>query len=245
MLTVAWPVLLQRFRVNPNAQEMESTYIQRNIDATRAAYGLDKLKTEQYKVTDKGEQGALAKEGDTTAQIRLLDPQVVSPTFKQLQQSKQYYTFADTLAVDKYEIDGVSQDTVIAARELALAGNDNRNWVNDHTVYTHGYGVVAAYGNKVTADGQPEFFESGIPTQGKLTESEKYEPRIYFSPNTTEYSIVGAPEGTQAWEFDYPTGSEGALTTFKATAAPRLATCSPVFSTQSASAPIRFSSPTV
>ena len=98
------------------------------------------------------------------------------------------------MAVDKYEIDGVSQDTVIAARELALAGNDNRNWVNDHTVYTHGYGVVAAYGNKVTADGQPEFFESGIPTQGKLTESEKYEPRIYFSPNTTEYSIVGAPE---------------------------------------------------
>lgn len=89
VLTVAWPVLLQRFRVNPNAQEMESTYIQRNIDATRAAYGLDKLKTEQYKVTDKGVQGALAKEGDTTAQIRLLDPQVVSPTFKQLQQSKQ------------------------------------------------------------------------------------------------------------------------------------------------------------
>ena len=125
-----------------------------------------------------------------------------------MQQSKQYYTFADTLAVDKYEIDGVSQDTVIAARELDLAGNDNRNWVNDHTVYTHGYGVVAAYGNKVTADGQPEFFESGIPTQGKLTESEKYEPRIYFSPNTTEYSIVGAPEGTQAWEFDYPTGSK-------------------------------------
>ena len=218
VLTIAWPMLLQRFRVNPNAQEMESTYIQRNIDATRAAYGLDKLKTEQYKVTDKGEQGALAKEADTTAQIRLLDPQV--PTFKQLQQSKQYYTFADTLAVDKYEIDGVSQDTVIAARELDLAGNDNRNWVNDHTVYTHGYGVVAAYGNKVTADGQPEFFESGIPTQGKLTESEKYEPRIYFSPNTTEYSIVGAPEGTQAWEFDYPTGSEGALTTFKGDGGP-------------------------
>ncbi|NMM93031.1 UPF0182 family protein [Bifidobacterium oedipodis] len=217
VLTVAWPVLLQRFRVNPNAQEMESTYIQRNIDATRAAYGLDNLKTEQYEATTKGEQGALAEEADTTAQIRLLDPQVVSPTFKQLQQSKQYYTFADTLAVDKYEVDGVSQDTVIAARELDLDGNDNRSWINDHTVYTHGYGVVAAYGNKVTADGQPMFFESGIPTQGKLTDSEHYEPRIYFSPNLNDsgdYAIVGAPEGTKGWEFDYPTGSEGALTTF-------------------------------
>ena len=223
VLTILWPMLLQRFRVNPNAQEMESTYIQRNIDATRAAYGLDKLKTEQYKATTKGEQGALAKEADTTAQIRLLDPQVVSPTFKQLQQSKQYYTFADTLAVDKYEIDGVSQDTVIAARELDLAGNDNRSWINDHTVYTHGYGVVAAYGNKVTSDGQPMFFESGIPTQGKLTESEKYEPRIYFSPNLNDsgdYAIVGAPEGTKGWEFDYPTGSEGALTTFKGDGGP-------------------------
>ncbi|NEG88720.1 UPF0182 family protein [Bifidobacterium aerophilum] len=214
VLTVAWPMLLQRFKVNPNAQEMESTYIQRNIKATQEAYGLDNVKVEQYQATTKGESGALSGEADTTAQIRLLDPQIVSPTFKQLQQSKQYYTFADTLAVDKYDIDGESQDTVIAARELDLNGLDNRNWVNDHTVYTHGYGIVAAYGNKVTADGQPKFFESGIPTQGKLTDSEKYEPRIYFSPNASEYSIVGAPEGTKSWEFDYPTGSEGATTTF-------------------------------
>ena len=214
VLTVAWPMLLQRFKVNPNAQEMESTYIQRNINATQQAYGLDKVKVEQYKATTKGKSGALSSEAESTAQIRLLDPQVVSPTFKQLQQSKQYYTFADTLAVDKYDIDGVSQDTVIAARELDLEGNDNRNWVNDHTVYTHGYGIVAAYGNKVAADGQPQFFESSIPTQGKLTESQKYEPRIYFSPNAPEYSIVGAPKGMDSWEFDYPTGSQGATNTF-------------------------------
>lgn len=222
VLTVAWPMLLQRFRVNPNAQEMESTYIQRNIDATRAAYGLSKVKTEQYKATTEGEAGALADSAESTAQIRLLDPQIVSPTFKQLQQSKQYYTFADTLSVDKYEVDGVSQDTVIAARELDLDGLDNRNWVNDHTVYTHGYGVVAAYGNKVTSDGQPKFFESGIPTQGKLTDSEQYEPRIYFSPNASEYSIVGAPDGTKSWEFDYPTGSEGATNTFKGDGGPKI-----------------------
>lgn len=222
VLTVAWPMLLQRFRVNPNAQEMESTYIQRNIDATRAAYGLNKVKTEQYKATTEGEAGALADSAESTAQIRLLDPQIVSPTFKQLQQSKQYYTFADTLSVDKYEVDGVSQDTVIAARELDLDGLDNRNWVNDHTVYTHGYGVVAAYGNKVTSDGQPKFFESGIPTQGKLTDSEQYEPRIYFSPNVSEYSIVGAPDGTKSWEFDYPTGSEGATNTFKGDGGPKI-----------------------
>lgn len=220
VLSFAWPALLQRFKVAPNAQELEATYIQRNIDATKFAYGLNNVKKESYNATSKGKSGALAKEAESTAQIRLLDPQVTSPTFRQLQQSKQYYTFADTLSVDKYDIDGVSQDTVIAARELDLAGNDNRNWVNDHTVYTHGYGVVAAYGNKVTADGQPQFMEYGIPTQGKLTKLKKYEPRIYFSPNAPKYSIVGSPKGSAPWEFDYPTGSNGALTTFKGNGGP-------------------------
>ena len=222
LLSTLWPMLLQRFRVNPNAQEMESAYIQRNIDATRAAYGLDAVKTDEYKATTKAQAGALQKDAETTAQIRLLDPQIVSPTFKQLQQMKQYYTFADTLAVDKYDIDGVNQDTVIAAREINLEGNDNRNWVNDHTVYTHGYGIVAAYGNKVTSDGQPQFFEYGIPTQGYLTDTQHYEPRIYFSPEAPEYSIVGAPQGTKSWEFDYPTGSEGATTTFNGNGGPRI-----------------------
>ena len=222
VISFAWPALVQRFKVAPNAQELEATYIQRNIDATKFAYGLNNVKKESYNATSKGKSGALSKEAESTAQIRLLDPQVTSPTFRQLQQSKQYYTFADTLSVDKYDIDGVSQDTVIAARELDLAGNDNRNWVNDHTVYTHGYGIVAAYGNKVTTDGQPQFMEYGIPAQGKLTKSQKYEPRIYFSPNAPEYSIVGSPKGTSPWEFDYPTGSQGALTTFKGNGGPSL-----------------------
>ena len=111
---------------------------------------------------------------------------------------------------------------MIAAREINLEGNDNRNWVNDHTVYTHGYGIVAAYGNKVTSDGQPQFFEYGIPTQGYLTDTQHYEPRIYFSPEAPEYSIVGAPQGTKSWEFDYPTGSEGATTTFNGNGGPRI-----------------------
>lgn len=220
LLTGVWPAVVQRFRVSPNAQEMESEYIQRNIAATTQAYGLTNLKNESYDATTEVQSGALSQDAETTAQIRLLDPQVVSPTFRQLQQSKQYYTFEDTLAVDKYEIDGVSQDTVIGARELDLEGNDNRNWVNDHTVFTHGYGIVAAYGNKVTPDGQPEFFEQDIPTKGKLTESQHYEPRIYFSPNAPEYSIVGAPEGASGWEFDYPTGSKGATNTFKGDGGP-------------------------
>jgi uncharacterized membrane protein (UPF0182 family) len=201
-----YPAVVQRFQVNPNAQELEAEYIQRNIDATLSAFDIEDVEKEQYDATTQAEEGALRDDADTAASIRLLDPQVVSPSFRQLQQNKQYYNFNDSLSVDKYEIDGKSRDTVIAVRELNLdgLGQDQRNWVNDHTVYTHGYGVVAAYGNQPGPDGRPAFFEGGIPSQGAITDLEgEYEPRIYFSPSTQTYSIVGAPEGTKAWELDY------------------------------------------
>ncbi len=134
--------------------------------------------------------GQLRGDAATVPGIRLIDPNVVSPTFKQLEASKGYYQFADVLDVDRYQIDGKSQDTVIAARELDLNGvpDGQRNWLNDHTVYTHGYGVVAAKGNTREADGRPTFFESQIGTEGALG---KYEPRIYFGEQSPEYSIVG------------------------------------------------------
>ena len=201
-----YPAVVQRFQVNPNAQELESEFIQRNIDATLSAFGIEDVEKEQYDATTEAEEGALREDAETAASIRLLDPQIVSPSFRQLQQNKQYYNFDDSLSVDRYEIDGESRDTVIAVRELNLdgLGQDQRNWVNDHTVYTHGYGVVAAFGEQTGPDGRPAFFEGGIPSEGAISELEDgYEPRIYFSPSTQTYSIVGAPEGTEAWELDY------------------------------------------
>ncbi|HLR95376.1 MAG TPA: UPF0182 family protein, partial [Jiangellaceae bacterium] len=98
---------------------------------------------------------------------------------------------------------GEKRDTVIAVRELNQdgLGADQRTWINDHTVYTHGFGVVAAYGNTVSSDGRPAFYEGGIPSAGELGD---YEPRVYFGQETPSYSIVGAPEGTEPWELDYP-----------------------------------------
>lgn len=198
-----YPSIVQRFQVTPNAQQAEEPYIQRNIDATLFAYGLDEVETTPYRATTEADAEALREDAETTAQIRLLDPSIVSPAFQQLQQNKQYYNFNSVLAVDRYEIDGQLQDTVIAVRELNLDGlsEENRNWVNDTTVYTHGFGVVAAYGNRTNRDGQPTFFEGGIPSMGELGE---YEPRVYFGGTVPTYSIVGAPEGTTPWELDYP-----------------------------------------
>ncbi|MFW2513094.1 UPF0182 family protein [Demequina sp. SO4-13] len=198
-----YPAVVQRFQVEPNAQSLQEPYIQRNIDATLYAYGIDDIEEMQYDAATEAEADALRADADTTAQIRLLDPTIVGPAFQQLQQNKQYYNFGDELAVDRYTIDGESRDTVIAVRELDLDGlsNENRSWVNDHTVFTHGFGVVAAYGNRTTVDGQPAFYEGNIPSNGGLG---NYEPRIYFGQTLPDYSIVGAPEGTSPWELDYP-----------------------------------------
>ncbi|KGM13038.1 UPF0182 family membrane protein [Cellulomonas bogoriensis] len=198
-----YPSIVQRFQVEPNAQALEAEFIQRNIDATRAAFGIDDVEVTPYNATLVAERGALREDAETTASIRLLDPAIVSPSFRQLQQNKQYYNFPDTLSVDRYTIDGESRDTVIAVRELNLAGlgADQRSWVNDHTVFTHGFGVVAAYGNTTAADGRPAFYQGGIPSEGSLG---TYEPRIYFGQSSPSYSIVGAPEGTEPWELDFP-----------------------------------------
>ncbi len=203
VLGMGYPYLVEKFRVTPNAQEIESTYIQNNIDATLNAYGLQDVDTQTYAAKTTAEAGQLREDSESTASIRLLDPNVVSPTFRQLQQNRQYYNFPPQLSVDRYEIDGVKHDTVIGVRELQQDGLDasQRTWVNDHTVYTHGFGVVAAKGNTTASDGRPSFMQQGIPSTGVLGD---YEPRVYFGESSPLYSIVGAPEGTEPWELDYP-----------------------------------------
>ena len=198
-----YPALVQSIKVKPSEKSLESTYIQRNIDATRSAFGIDSIKTTTYSATTNVAAGQLRADAATIPGIRLVDPNVVSPTFRQLEGLRQYYVFPDTLDVDRYTIDGKVQDAVVAAREINLDGvpAGQRNWLNDHTVYTHGYGFVAAYGNRRTAEGDPVFFESGLSTSGALGQ---FEPRIYFGEFSPDYSIVGAPPGAQQREFDYP-----------------------------------------
>ena len=199
----AYPALIEQFRVRPNARSLNAPYIQHNIDATLEAYGLDDLDYQTYDATTTAQPGQLREDSESTSQIRLLDPQVIRKTVQQLQQSRPYYSFDSGFFVDRYTINGERRDTVISMRELNLAGlsQEQQNWVNRHTVYTHGFGVVAAYGNTITSDGLPAYWEQSIPSKGEIGE---YEPRVYFSQSAPDYSIVGGPEGTPAQELDYP-----------------------------------------
>lgn len=218
-----YPWVIQRFQVDPSARTLEAPYIGYNIDMTRDAYGVADVETIPFEAKTDAEPGALRSDAATTANIRLMDPLVISPAFQQLEQFRQYYQFPEALDVDRYNIDGTTQDTVVAVRDLALAGlGDAETWFNSHIVYTHGYGLVAAAGNQRSVDGQPVFLQSGIPSTGVLGE---FEPRVYFGEDSPAYSIVGAPEGSDPVELDYPAGAssdEQTYTTFDGDGGPKL-----------------------
>ena len=196
-----YPAAIQQFQVKPSESSKEAPFIQRNIDATRDAFGLSAVEVKDFQATLNAAAGQLSKDAATISNIRLMDPNVLSPTFRQLQQIKPYYTFGATLDVDRYKVNGVSYDTIVAVRELNIDGNPSRNWINDHLVYTHGFGFVAAYGNVRDADGKPSFVVGDLPPTKGLGD---FEPRIYFGENVPDYSIIGGTTTGEPVEFDYP-----------------------------------------
>ncbi|MEU6384740.1 UPF0182 family protein [Streptomyces bauhiniae] len=193
-----YPAIVQKFQVQPNEQAKEAPYVQKNLKATREAYGIDHTQVSEYSgkaATD--DKTKLRDQVGQTASIRIMDPNVVSPTFQQLQQIRNYYGFPTNLDVDRYPTkDGKEQDTVLGLRELNLNGIPKNNWINDHFRYTHGYGVVAAKGTESDDKGRPVFTEKNLPSKGDLGE---YQQQVYYGEKTTTYSIVGGPQK----EIDY------------------------------------------
>ncbi len=207
ILSSLYPWLIQNFRVAPQEQDREVPYIAKNMEATKYAYDVKDVEIEDYDAKTTATAGQLRADAEALPAIRLIDPSIVPRTFEQLQQVRGYYTFPKVLDVDRYVIDGKATDAVVAVRELDLQSVESGdNWNNRRTVYTHGYGLVAAFGNQRGANGEPVFFSGGIPTTGELAE---HEPRIYFGEKSDYYVVVGAPDGATPVELDTPSGGEG------------------------------------
>jgi uncharacterized membrane protein (UPF0182 family) len=201
-----YPAIIQQFVVKPNELAKETPYIQREIDSTRQAYGITSatVSVHGYPATADTSSSSLASDVSGLQGMRLLDPDVVSQTFQQLQQIKSYYQFPSELAMDRYRLPGggpLPQDTVVAVRGMGGPPAGQGNWINSHLVYTHGFGVVAATANSVQSDGNPSFVESQIPPTGQLT---LRQPRVYFGQQQNTYAIVGGPAGSHQEELDYP-----------------------------------------
>ena len=206
-----YPAIIQQFVVKPNELAKETPYIHKEIQTTRQAYGVTSstVRVTPYQATTDVPQSTLAGDVSTLKGMRLLDPDVVSQTFQQLQQVKSYYQFPSNLAMDRYPLsatDTLPQDTVVAVRGMGGPPPGQGNWINTHLVYTHGFGVVAATANTVQANGNPSFVESDIPPHGALNLDQ---PRVYFGEGQNAYAIVGGPPGGRKQELDYPSAAVG------------------------------------
>ncbi|MFI7077938.1 UPF0182 family protein [Micromonospora sp. NPDC049903] len=215
-----YPWAVQTFEVKPSARDKEAPYIQRSIDATRASYGLDIAENSAYSASNLTPTESLATDTAVVPNARLLDPQLVSETYTQLQQVRGFYDFGPKLDIDRYTVDGRTQDYVVGVREINYGEltAQQSNWINRHTVYTHGYGVVAAPANRVVCGGQP-FFVSGFLGERSQESCSSptdlipaSQPRIYYGERMQDgdYAIVGKPnEDANPAEFDRPAGESG------------------------------------
>ena len=199
-----YPAIVQQFQVRPSELVREQPFIANNIAATRDAFDIADAQVQEYPGTVSPPTGAvISANAGTLDNIRLLDPALVSTTFNQLQQIRSYYSFTDRLDVDRYNLDEGQRGAVVALREIDVNSIpvDQQNWANNHAVYTHGFGFVAAYDNTAESNGNPDFFEFDIPPRGILGVEQ---PRIYFGELSPNFSIVGAPEGAAPVELDFP-----------------------------------------
>ncbi|MDQ4070610.1 MAG: UPF0182 family protein, partial [Actinomycetota bacterium] len=190
-----YPAIVQRFRVEPAESTREVEYIRRNIDATRAAMGLQGVEVRPFAYNEQLGAEALVSNAETVRNIRLWDPQVLQRTYQRLQEVRTFYRFTD-VDVDRYQIRNDTTQIVLSARELNPDSLPSDTWENRHLAYTHGYGAVLSPANSVTADGQPDFLVKNIPPQGEPAITQ---PRLYFGEAIGGYSIVN----TGRDEIDY------------------------------------------
>lgn len=212
ILGTIYPSIQQRFFVEPNELDMEKPYISNNIKYTRIAYGIEKVIEKNFANDSNLSYKDVARNRNTLNNIRLWDWRPLHQTYKQLQELKPYYHFFD-VDVDRYNINGDKIAVNLSARELAISklGKNSQTWINNHLVYTHGYGLVLSRVDKITSEGLPEMLIYDIPPKSKIPVEIK-NPQIYYGEHDNPYVITNT--SISPGEFDYPYGADNKYTKY-------------------------------
>ena len=199
VLQGVYPAVVQRVRVDPQELAREREFIERNLEATRRAFGLDEVVRQPFAIRNDLDEQDVIDNDVTLRNVRLWDPAVLETTYSELQSLRPYYEFRN-VAIDRYFIDGELRQVMLATRELSSLPPQADTWQNRHITFTHGFGIVASQVNTANAEGQPVFISSNIPPVGDEEVVPSVQPGIYFgaTPNP-EYSLVR----TDADELDF------------------------------------------
>lgn len=210
------PFAVQKIKVEPNELQMEWNYINYSIRFTRFAFGISNVKEYPYEVRYDLTYEKLERHNGTIKNVRIWDHRPLLDVYRQLQQIRTYY-FINDVDVDRYYVNGNYTQVMISARELStdLLPSRARTWVNEHLVYTHGYGVIASPVSVVSREGLPHLIVKDIPPKGEI---DVLEPRIYYGELTNDYVVVN----TSLEEFDYPLGDKNVFTKYNGTGGVKL-----------------------
>jgi len=211
LLGGVYPGLLQRYAVEPNEIERERPYIEHNIEFTRLAFGLDQIEKRPFDtITDLSQQDLLDNEA-ALQNVRVWDYRPLQRTYEQLQALRPYYEFSD-IDIDRYVIDGQIRQVMLAARELDKTNLPAPSWVNRNLEFTHGYGIVMNPVDRISPEGQPEFYIQDLPPRSSV-DLEVTRPEIYYGEMTTDTVFVGS--GRE--EFSYPSGATNVYSSYAGT----------------------------
>ena len=209
------PGIVRRLYVQPSAISIERTYIERHIEATQTAYGLNRRATERPFAASSRESVDAVQNATLLENIRLWDWRAYGDTISQIQALRPYYTFPDT-DVDRYTINGRIKQVLLSPREVdvrQLPAEARQSWVNPHLVYTHGFGVVVSEVNKTTADGLPVLLIENAPPEFRSPGFQLSRPEIYYGESTHDPVLVN----TGQEEFDYPSGEQNKYSKYQGT----------------------------
>jgi len=211
VLGTGLPILVQKVIVKPNELAKETPFIAHNIDYTRTAYNLNKIKEVDFEVNDKLSVRDLKQHDVTIQNIRIWDERPLLQTYRQIQAIRLYYDF-NNVDVDRYPVNRQYRQIMLAGRELVVnkLPPQANTWVNRHLTYTHGYGLAASPVNEVTSEGLPRLFIKDLPPSFE-PDLKVVHPEIYYGEKTDEYVLVK----TKAREFDYPKGDKNVYTTYQ------------------------------
>ena len=204
---VAYPAIVQRFQVQPNELVREGPYIERNIEATRAAYGLNQVEVRPFGASTDLDAADISRNAPTVDNIRLWDPDVLNRTYQQLQEIRTYYR-VDHVDTDRYRLGGKDTQVMLALREMDEPNIPAADWQNQRLVYTHGFGAVLSPANVVAVDGQPDFLLRDIPPETSEPVLELTQPRIYFGETYEPDRPVIVRSGATPQEIDFPATEE-------------------------------------
>ena len=207
-----YPAVIQKFFVDPNELTRESPQIIHNITATRKAYGLDKVEERDLSGDMALTAADIERNATTINSIRLWDHEPLLDALKQIQEIRTYYDFV-SVDNDRYRFNGELKQTMLSARELNSASLPERNWINEHLSYTHGYGIAIGPVNRMTSEGLPVLHVKDIPPASEFPIFQVDRPEIYFGELTTSYAIIN----TGQMEFNYPSGDGNVFTRYEGT----------------------------